>query len=109
MIGVVGDVRNQGLASAPEPAVYFPYGIAPRRSTQLFIRSTLPTLGGILAGTFAAVLLSRLMSSMLYEVRPGDPATFAGAAVLLALVALIASWLPARRAARIEPTHALRG
>jgi ABC-type antimicrobial peptide transport system permease subunit len=71
-------------------------------------RSAWPTVAGIVAGAFAAVLLSRLMSSMLFEVRPADPATFGGAALLLGAVALVASWLPARRAARIEPTQALR-
>ncbi|HEU4561221.1 MAG TPA: ABC transporter permease [Longimicrobium sp.] len=66
------------------------------------------TLAGIAAGAVAAFLLSRLMASMLYQVRPGDPATFAAAALLLAGVALLAAWLPARRAARIEPVSALR-
>jgi putative ABC transport system permease protein len=71
-------------------------------------RSALPTGAGILVGVFAALLVTRWMASMLFQVRPADPATFAGAALLLAAVALLASWLPARRAARIEPTSALR-
>jgi putative ABC transport system permease protein len=208
IVGVVGDVRNEGLAADPEPAVYLPFSVASRSSLQLFIRtrgdpaaaagavrraihavdpmqpiagvrtldsamaetvaqprfftllitvfgavavflaalglygvvaytvtrrtteigirmalgaragevvrmvirrSAWPTAAGILAGTVAALLLSRLMASMLFEVRPADPATFGGAAALLAAIALLASWLPARRAARIEPTQALRG
>ena len=48
------------------------------------------------------------MASLLYGVRPGDPLTFAAVAAALLLVALAASWIPARRAARIDPMQALR-
>ncbi|HYH79786.1 MAG TPA: ABC transporter permease [Longimicrobium sp.] len=205
--GVVGDVRNDGLAASADPAVYLPFGMAPRASTQLFVRTSgdpgaaasavrgairaadplqpiaairplrsamaetvaqprfftlvlglfgglavllaalglygvvaysvtrrtgeigirmalgarardvvgmvvrraaVPTLAGIALGAAAAWMLSRLMASMLFQVRPTDPATFAAAALLLAGVGLLASWLPARRAARIEPSSALR-
>jgi len=58
-----------------------------------------------LAGAFAA---SRLLTSMLFEVKPNDPVTYAGVAVLLGVVALAASYIPARRAARIDPLVALR-
>jgi putative ABC transport system permease protein len=208
VIGVVGDVRSEGLAAEPQPTVYFPFAIAPRSGTQLFIRTTgdpqavaaavrraihaadplqpiaeirtlrsamadtvaqprfftillslfgtvavflaalglygvvaysvarrtteigirmalgarrgevvamvvrrsaWPTAVGIVAGAAAALVMSRWMASMLFQVRPADPATFAAAALLLALVTLLASWIPARRAASIEPTRALRG
>jgi putative ABC transport system permease protein len=207
VIGVAGDVRNEGLASATGPAVYLPFGVAPRLATRLFVRTagdpaagaravrdaihsadplqpiadirtmrgamadtvaqprffTLllgifgglsvflaalglygvvtysvtrrtteigirmalgacapdvvlmvirramsPAIGGIVAGTLAAVGLARLLASMLFEVRPGDPLTFIAAALLLALIALLASWLPARRASRVDPMLALR-
>jgi len=49
-----------------------------------------------------------LMSSLLYEVSPLDPITFAVVVALLLAVALLASWVPARRAARVEPMEALR-
>jgi putative ABC transport system permease protein len=58
-----------------------------------------------LAGAFAA---SRLLTSMLFEVKPNDPLTYAGVAVLLGVVALAASYIPARRASRIDPLVALR-
>ena len=58
-----------------------------------------------LAGAFA---LTRLMRSLLFGVGPTDPMTFVAVALLLAIVALLACWLPARRAARVDPMEALR-
>jgi putative ABC transport system permease protein len=63
---------------------------------------------GVAAGTGLALLLSRTISRMLFSVTPTDPATFASVAALLALVALCASYLPARRATRVDPIVALR-
>lgn len=66
------------------------------------------TLIGIGIGTIGAVLLTRLMSSLLFDVAPTDPLTFVAVIVLLAAVALVASYIPAGRAARIDPIAALR-
>jgi putative ABC transport system permease protein len=63
---------------------------------------------GAAVGAAGAFLLTRLMRSVLYGVGPGDPPTYAAVAVLLLGIALAASWLPARRAARIDPVIALR-
>jgi putative ABC transport system permease protein len=63
---------------------------------------------GILIGLVGGLVLTRLMRSMLYEVKPADPATYAAVAVLLAILALLACYLPARRAASVEPMAALR-
>ena len=65
-------------------------------------------LGGIAAGIVAAFLLTRLMQSLLYQVRPADPLTFAAVPVILLLVSLVASYLPARRATQVSPLIALR-
>jgi ABC-type antimicrobial peptide transport system permease subunit len=63
---------------------------------------------GIAAGCVGAMLAGRLLTSMLYGLTPRDPATLAGAVAVLALVAIVACWLPARRASRIDPVAALR-
>ncbi len=66
------------------------------------------SLAGILFGLAAAFCLTRLLKDFLFEIRPNDPTTFVVVAFLFVLVALIASYLPARRAAKIEPMEALR-
>lgn len=65
-------------------------------------------IGGVLAGFAAAVASTRVLASLLYGVSPFDPLTFLGIGVLIALVALLASYVPARRALRIDPSEALR-
>jgi len=63
---------------------------------------------GLVVGLAGAFALTRLMRSLLFGVSPTDPVSFAGAAGLLAIVALLATWVPARRSARIDPARTLR-
>jgi len=63
---------------------------------------------GVGMGLLAALVLARFIGSLLYKVSPTDPTTFVGVPVFLALVTLFASWLPAQRAAAVEPSEAIR-
>jgi putative ABC transport system permease protein len=64
--------------------------------------------GGVISGIAAALLLSRVLRSFLFEVEPTDPATLIGVGLLFASVALLACWAPTRRAAKVDPLEALR-
>jgi len=66
------------------------------------------TVFGVALGIGAASALTRRLQALLFETSPLDPVVFGGVAVMLGLVSLLASWLPARRAARVEPAMALR-
>jgi putative ABC transport system permease protein len=66
------------------------------------------TMAGLAVGLIAALALTRLLSNFLFDVRPIDPATFVAASLVLVVAALVASYLPARRATTVDPLTALR-
>ncbi len=74
----------------------------------VIVEAMKPTLLGLAIGAGLALVFGRVMSSLVYDVKPGDPLTFVVVAALLALVALIASIVPAYRAAKVDPNVALR-
>ena len=98
---VAGRTREIGLRMA--------LGAQLRHVRQLILRQGMMLAGiGLILGLAVVFVLARFLTSMLYGVSPSDPVTFVGISFLLAMVALLACYLPARRAARIDPMIALR-
>jgi ABC-type antimicrobial peptide transport system permease subunit len=64
--------------------------------------------GGVIAGTALAIVTTRLIEALLFDVKPADPVMIAIAATLLVAVGLVAAWVPALRASRVSPMAALR-
>jgi ABC-type antimicrobial peptide transport system permease subunit len=84
-------------------------GAIPRQILVMVLReSSSLSVTAIALGVTASVLAMRFVKSMLFGIAPSDPAILTGAAALLLFVAVGASWLPARRAARVQPMEALR-
>ena len=85
------------------------FGAMPRDVLRLVMREVgLLVLGGAIIGVPAALALARYIESQLFGVKANDPLIFVGATLVLALAAGLAGYIPARRAARIDPIKALR-
>jgi putative ABC transport system permease protein len=108
-VGLYGVLSTVVRQRTPEIGVRMALGAAPGTIFSLVVGQGLRlSAAGIALGLAAALELTRAMTSMLVGVKPTDPATFASMAVLFFAIAAVASWLPARRAAALDPTAALR-
>jgi predicted permease len=108
-LGIYGVLAYAVSQRRQEIGVRVALGASPRSVLQLIIAQGMTLAGaGVLAGVAGALVLTRVMAAVLYDVRTSDPATFATVVVVLLGAALLASWLPARRALRIDPVQALR-
>ncbi len=108
-IGIFGVVAQSVSQRTAEIGVRMALGAESSDVVRLMLRrAALVTASGVAAGLVAALGLTRLLESMLYGVRAHDPLTFGAVAILLACVALLACYLPARRAARVDAAVALR-
>jgi putative ABC transport system permease protein len=108
-VGTYGVLSYESGRRSHEIGVRMALGSDARRVVGLVVGTGVKLgLVGIAIGTAVALVTSQLLARYLYEVQPFDSATFAGIALLLVAVTTIASWLPARRAARVDPVSALR-
>jgi predicted permease len=108
-LGIYGVISYSVTRQTQEIGIRMALG-ASRSSVQKAVigRTLRLALIGILAGFVASVGVARLIASLLYGTAPGDPVTFLGMVLLLVVIALLAGYLPARRASRIDPMIALR-
>ncbi|MDQ3997962.1 MAG: FtsX-like permease family protein, partial [Gemmatimonadota bacterium] len=108
-VGLYGVIAYGVSQRTREIGVRVALGADPRAVAGLVVGSGLRlAAGGVLLGAAAAAGSTRVLASMLYAVSPADPVTFAVIALVVAAIALLASYVPARRASRIDPTEALR-
>ena len=108
-VGLYGVLSTLVRQRTAEIGVRMAMGAAPARIFQLVVGHGLRlSAAGIVLGFIAALGLTRVMVSMLVGVRPTDPVTFAAVAALFFLIGAVACWLPARRAALLDPVSALR-
>ncbi len=108
-LGLYGVTAYAVNRRRPELGIRMALGAPPAGVVRLVLRRVAWTIGiGIVLGTLATWWAARLAGSLLYGVQPRDPATFAAAALVLAAIGTLAGWLPARRAARIDPVDVLR-
>jgi putative ABC transport system permease protein len=109
-VGIAGVVGHSVVQRTQEIGVRMALGAQPRDVLRLVLGHSLAwTLLGIVAGVIAAAGVLRFLGTLLYEVKAADPYVLGSASALLLAVALAASYLPARRATRIDSVSALRG
>jgi putative ABC transport system permease protein len=109
MVGIYGLVSWFVVRTTRDIGVRMALGALPRDVMLLVVRRGMAlTLVGAAIGLLGAVALTRLLASLLFNVAAVDPLTLASTTVLLALCAAVASYLPARRASRVDPIVSLR-
>jgi len=109
LVGVYGVLSLSVASRRRELAIRSALGAEQKDIRKLIVSEGFQLIaGGVLAGVALAIVLSRVLRSFLFEVQPGDPATLIVAGVLFIGVALLACWVPVRRAARVDPMVALR-
>jgi len=107
-VGIYGVMAYSVSQRTREIGIRMALGAASDRVLRLVVGRALALTGiAIVLGAIGAGALARLLGTLLFGVGPADPATFAAAAVTLAVVGVLAAYVPARRAARIDPVRAL--
>jgi ABC-type antimicrobial peptide transport system permease subunit len=110
VVGIYGVIAYVVAQRRREVGIRMALGARAAQVQRLFVTRGMVVTGiGLVAGVCAAAALTRLLTSILFEVSPFDPLTYALVVVALGTVALVATWLPARQATVIDPAIALRG
>jgi ABC-type antimicrobial peptide transport system permease subunit len=108
-VGIYGVIAYTAAQRTREIGVRMALGAQLRDVRTMFLRQGLRlTAAGIAIGIALALVLTRVMSGFLFGVSPADPITYAAVSGVLAAIALVATYLPARRASRVDPMVALR-
>jgi predicted permease len=108
-IGLYGLISYVVARRTNEIGVRLALGARPSQVEALVVRGALRlTIAGLAVGALGALAFARVLGSLLYGVAPWDPLAYLGAIFVLGVVALLAGWLPARRAAQVDPAVALR-
>jgi len=108
-IGLYGVMASSVRGSMRELGVRAALGASPERLRRGVLAQAMTVTGiGALAGLVVALAASRLLAKLLFEVSPADPISMIGSALLLLVVALVAAYIPARHATRVDPVQALR-
>jgi putative ABC transport system permease protein len=108
-LGIYGVISYSVSERTHEFGIRLALGAQGRSIVGMVVRQGLAlTVAGAIVGLVCALIVARLMAGLLYGVSPTDAATFTGVSILLIAVALLASYIPARRAVRVDPVLALR-
>jgi predicted lysophospholipase L1 biosynthesis ABC-type transport system permease subunit len=109
LVGVFGVTAYAVARRTREIGVRIALGARPHQVvTGVVAELRWPIAGGVIAGIVAGLLVMRMIAAFLFQVAPTDPATFAGVGISVVVAAVLAAWVPARRAARVDPVVALR-
>ena len=108
-VGIYGIISYSVAQRSHEMGIRMALGASRFSLLRLVLGQSLwTTLAGVVIGLAGAGVLTRFMSSLLFDVRAADPTTFVAVALALVVIALVASYVPARRATSVDPMHALR-
>ena len=108
-VGLYGLMSYAVLRRSAEIGLRIALGALPAHVLRMILRESLTLVClGVASGVAAAYGASRLIATMLFGLSPADPQTYGASVLILAAVALLASWLPARRASRVDPMIAFR-